>query len=157
MFNVTEKLSVRAITPSFGAHAAEEAALSGALRHSHSRLMESGEEVAFFFGEETERMLIERDYFGLIKHVNRVLRIRLWHGVVEEGIIKYVVSFWAYRRTPHHARRWLWGSFGVRYVIFILYSQHLAQLCICAIPVFFSTPGVSNSNMDLGGRTEGWW
>ncbi|KIJ45698.1 hypothetical protein M422DRAFT_251006, partial [Sphaerobolus stellatus SS14] len=87
---------LRTITPPFGAYAAEEAALSGALRHSHSRLMESAEEVAFFSGEETERMLIERDYFGLIKHINRTLRIRLWHGVAEEGIIK-----------------WLWGSFGL--------------------------------------------
>lgn len=34
-------------------------------------------------------MLIERDYFGLVKHINRVLRIRVWHGIMEEGIIKY--------------------------------------------------------------------
>ena len=54
--------------------------------------------MAFFGGEETEKMLIERDYFGLVKHINRVLRIRVWHGIVEEGIIK-----------------WLWGSFGVRF------------------------------------------
>ncbi|KAF8528026.1 ABC transporter transmembrane region 2-domain-containing protein [Hysterangium stoloniferum] len=87
---------LRAITPPFGAYTAQEAALSGALRHSHSRLMESAEEVAFFGGEDTERMLIDRDYFGLIKHANRVLRMRLWHGVAEEGIIK-----------------WLWGSFGL--------------------------------------------
>jgi len=84
------RLLVRAVTPAFGSYAAEEAALTGALRHSHSRLMESAEEVAFFSGEEIERMLIERDYFELIKHVNRTLRIRLWHGIAEEGIIKYV-------------------------------------------------------------------
>ena len=88
---------MRALTPPFGKYTAEEAALSGSLRHSHSRLSEFAEEVAFFGGEETERLIIERNYFGLIKHVNRVLRIRIWHGIVEEGIIK-----------------WLWGSFGVR-------------------------------------------
>lgn len=76
------------MTPPFGKYTAEEAALSGALRHSHSRLSEFSEEVAFFGGEETEKMLIERDYFGLVKHVNRVLRIRVWHGIAEEGIIK---------------------------------------------------------------------
>jgi ATP-binding cassette, subfamily D (ALD), peroxisomal long-chain fatty acid import protein len=52
--------------------------------------MEAAEEVAFFGGEDTEKMLIDRDYFGLVKHINRVLRIRLWHGVAEEGIIKSV-------------------------------------------------------------------
>ncbi|KAF8592024.1 hypothetical protein K439DRAFT_1626527 [Ramaria rubella] len=87
---------LRTLTPPFGMYTAQEAALSGAVRHSHSRLMESAEEVAFFGGEDTERMLIDRDYFELVKHANRVLRVRLLHGIVEEGIIK-----------------WLWGSFGL--------------------------------------------
>ncbi|KAL5535281.1 PXA2 [Sanghuangporus sanghuang] len=87
---------LRASTPPFGKYAAEEAQLTGQLRHSHSRLAEFSEEIAFFGGEETEKMLIERDYYGLIKHVNRVLRIKVWHGIAEEGIIK-----------------WLWGSFGL--------------------------------------------
>ncbi|KAH8120463.1 ABC transporter transmembrane region 2-domain-containing protein [Phellopilus nigrolimitatus] len=87
---------LRALTPSFGKYTAEEAQLSGQLRHSHSRLAEFSEEVAFFGGEETEKMIIERDYFGLVKHVNRVLQIKVWHGIAEEGIIK-----------------WLWGSFGL--------------------------------------------
>ncbi|KLO20044.1 hypothetical protein SCHPADRAFT_992162 [Schizopora paradoxa] len=112
---------LRALTPPFGKYTAEEAALSGQLRHSHSRLSEFAEEIAFFGGEETEKMLIERDYFGLVKHINRVLRIRVWHGIMEEGIIK-----------------WLWGSFG---------------LGICAIPIFFKIPGISN--LDLGSRAEG--
>lgn len=79
---------MRFLTPPFGKYAAEEAHLSGQLRHSHSRLVEFSEEIAFFGGEETEKMLIERDYYGLVKHTNRVLRIKLWHGIVEEGIIK---------------------------------------------------------------------
>lgn len=40
--------------------------------------------------------MIERGYFALVKHVNRVLRIRVWHGMAEEGVIK-----------------WAWGSFGL--------------------------------------------
>jgi len=55
-------------------------------------LVESAEEVALYGGEETEKYIIERDYFGLVKHINRVLRMRIWHGIVEEGIIKYVNS-----------------------------------------------------------------
>jgi ATP-binding cassette, subfamily D (ALD), peroxisomal long-chain fatty acid import protein len=87
---------VRKLTPPFGNYAAQEAALTGQLRHSHSRLVESAEEVAFYGGEETEKYLIERDYYGLVKHINRTLRMRVWHGIVEEGIIK-----------------WLWGAFGL--------------------------------------------
>ena len=84
------------MTPPFGAYAALSASLSGSLRHEHLRLVEFAEEVAFFNGEETEKMLIEREYAGLIQHENRVLQKRWWHGCVEEGVIK-----------------WLWGSFGV--------------------------------------------
>lgn len=88
---------MRALTPAFGQYTALSAQLSGNLRHTHSRVAEFSEEVAFFGGEETEKMLVEREYAGFVKHENYVLTKRWWHGCVEEGIVK-----------------WLWGSFGVR-------------------------------------------
>ena len=87
---------MRSLTPPSGQYTALSALLSGNFRHTHSRLAEFAEEIAFFGGEETEKMLVEREYAGLVKHENRVLRRRWWHGCVEEGIVK-----------------WLWGSFGV--------------------------------------------
>lgn len=95
-------LSVRRLTPPFGLYTALSAQLSGSLRHTHSRMSEFAEEIAFFGGEETEKMLVEREYAGLVMHENRVLRSRWWHGCVEEGIVK-----------------WLWGSFGVSTAVFI--------------------------------------
>ncbi|THH02516.1 hypothetical protein EW026_g336 [Hermanssonia centrifuga] len=87
---------LRALTPHFGAYAALSAQLSGSLRHTHSRLSEFSEEIAFFGGEETEKLLLEREYATLMMHENMVLGKRWWHGCVEEGIVK-----------------WLWGSFGL--------------------------------------------
>ncbi|WVQ70989.1 hypothetical protein IAR50_000514 [Cryptococcus sp. DSM 104548] len=87
---------LRAITPPFGAYAAHEAKLEGELRFTHSRLLESAEEIALYHGEEFEKNIIERGYFALVKHINRVLRIRVGHGMAEEGVIK-----------------WLWGSLGL--------------------------------------------
>ncbi|KAI0067927.1 hypothetical protein BV25DRAFT_1876800 [Artomyces pyxidatus] len=87
---------LRKLTPPFGVYAALSAQLSGAVRHTHSRISEFAEEIAFFGGEETEKLLVEREYAGLIKHENRVLSRRWWHGCIEEGIVK-----------------WLWGSFGL--------------------------------------------
>lgn len=84
------------MTPPFGAYTALSAQLSGSLRHTHSRIAEFAEEIAFFGGEEAEKMLVDREYAGLVMHENRVLQGRWWHGCVEEGIVK-----------------WLWGSFGV--------------------------------------------
>lgn len=77
-------------------YTALSAQLSGSLRHTHSRLAEFAEEVAFMSGEQTEKMLVEREYATVIKHENQVLSRRWWFGCIEEGIIK-----------------WLWGSFGV--------------------------------------------
>ncbi|KAJ3718391.1 ABC transporter transmembrane region 2-domain-containing protein [Lentinula raphanica] len=87
---------LRSLTPPFGSYTALSAQLAGALRHSHSRLAEFAEEIAFMRGEETEKILIEREYATVILHERKVLRRRWWFGCVEEGIVK-----------------WLWGSFGL--------------------------------------------
>ncbi|KAJ4476647.1 adrenoleukodystrophy protein [Lentinula aciculospora] len=87
---------LRSMTPPFGSYTALSAQLAGALRHSHSRLAEFAEEIAFMRGEETEKMLVEREYATVILHEQKVLRRRWWFGCVEEGIVK-----------------WLWGSFGL--------------------------------------------
>lgn len=116
----TSAALLRALTPSFGTYTAQSAALAGSLRHTHSRLSEFAEEIAFFGGEETEKRLIEREYAELVQHEHKVMNKRWWYGCAEEGIVK-----------------WLWGSFG---------------LVVCAIPVFFKLPGISN--FDLGSRTE---
>jgi len=99
---------LRKLTPPFGAYTSMSAQLLGALRHTHSRLVEFAEEIAFFGGEETEKMLVEREYAGLVMHENRVLVRRWWHGCVEEGIVK-----------------WLWGSFGASSVL-------VAQRVVCS-------------------------
>lgn len=75
------------------------AQLSGQLRHAHSRLADFAEEVAFMDGEETEKLLVDREFAGVMMHEEKVNRRRWWFGVVEEGIIK-----------------WLWGSFGVSWL-----------------------------------------
>ncbi|KIK71371.1 hypothetical protein GYMLUDRAFT_186063 [Collybiopsis luxurians FD-317 M1] len=87
---------LRSLTPPFGSYTALSAQLAGALRHTHSRLAEFAEEIAFMRGEETEKMLVEREYATVVLHELKVLRRRWWFGCVEEGIVK-----------------WLWGSFGL--------------------------------------------
>ncbi|POW21073.1 hypothetical protein PSHT_02819 [Puccinia striiformis] len=77
---------LRAVTPSFGRYASEEQRLEGEFRFTHSRLIENSEEFRFII----EKNIIERSYFSLIKHINWTYKVRLWHGMVEDGIIKWV-------------------------------------------------------------------
>ncbi|KKY22498.1 putative abc fatty acid [Diplodia seriata] len=49
------------------------------------------EEVALYSGHEAEKDTLDKGYFTLIKHVNRILRRRFYHGFMEDFVIKY---FW---------------------------------------------------------------
>ncbi len=82
---------MRALTPPFGKYVAEEARLEGEFRFQHSRIIDYSEEIALYNGHEAEKDTLDKGYFTLIKHVNRILRRRLYHGVMEDFVIKY---FW---------------------------------------------------------------
>ncbi|PKY08845.1 peroxisomal long-chain acyl-CoA transporter, ABC superfamily [Aspergillus campestris IBT 28561] len=82
---------MRALTPPFGKYVADEARLEGEFRFLHSRLIDYSEEVALYQGHDAEKDTLDKGYFTLIKHVNRILRRRLYHGFMEDFVIKY---FW---------------------------------------------------------------
>ncbi|KAI9724228.1 MAG: hypothetical protein M1828_003973 [Chrysothrix sp. TS-e1954] len=87
---------MRAMTPPFGKYVAEEARLEGEFRFQHSRLIDYSEEIALYYGHEAEKDTLDKGYFTLIRHVNRILRRRFWHSLMEDFTIKY-----------------LWGALGL--------------------------------------------
>ncbi|KAG9692845.1 ABC transporter transmembrane region 2, partial [Aureobasidium melanogenum] len=82
---------MRALTPPFGKYVADEARLEGEFRFQHSRVIDYSEEIALYHGHEAEKDALDKNYFTLIKHVNRILRRRFYHGIMEDFVIKY---FW---------------------------------------------------------------
>ncbi|KAJ9658697.1 ATP-binding cassette long-chain fatty acid transporter pxa2 [Neophaeococcomyces mojaviensis] len=82
---------MRALTPPFGKYVAEEARLEGEFRFQHTRLIDYSEEIALYGGHEAEKDGLDKGYFTLIKHVNRILRRRFYHAFMEDFVIKY---FW---------------------------------------------------------------
>ncbi len=100
------------------------------MRHTHSRLSEFSEEIAFFGGEETEKLLLEREYATLMMHENMVLGKRWWHGCVEEGIVK-----------------WLWGSFGVSLLATHSLPKYDAEEAVRRSYAFVLYPCSSNSQV----------
>ncbi|KAJ3298087.1 hypothetical protein HK104_011200 [Borealophlyctis nickersoniae] len=80
---------LRAATPAFGKMAAEEARLEGNFRTAHSRLITNAEEIAFYNGAHLEHSILTRTYSRLIKHINRIYRIRIAYNMFEDFIIKY--------------------------------------------------------------------
>lgn len=128
---------LRALTPSFGRYASEEQKLEGEFRFTHSRLIENAEEVSFYSSHksyEMEKNIIERSYFSLIKHINWVYKVRLWHGMIEDGIIK-----------------WVWGSLGLMICSIPVFFNVNGAPRIVGEVVAKALP---DSN-DMGSRTEG--
>lgn len=126
-------LRIRAVkwaTPPFGRYAAEEQRLEGEYRFSHTRLLEHAEEIALLRGAQTEKNLIERGYFALLKHINRILRMRMVYSIVEESIVK-----------------WFWGSLGLCVCAVPVFGAKLLRQA--------GGLGAAIANVDFGSRTEG--
>jgi ABC-type uncharacterized transport system fused permease/ATPase subunit len=84
--------AMRALTPPFGYYLAIEGKLEGEFRFAHARLIENAEEIAFYSGDFWEKVVLDRDYFALIKHINRILRRRLIHGTMEDFVVCPMLS-----------------------------------------------------------------
>lgn len=127
---------LRAVTPSFGRYASEEQKLEGEFRFTHSRLIENSEEISFYSSHrsyEIEKNIIERSYFSLIKHINWVYKVRLWHGMVEDGIIK-----------------WVWGSLGLMICSIPVFFNINPPPVVVGEAIKKALP-----DSDMGGRTQG--
>jgi ATP-binding cassette subfamily D (ALD) long-chain fatty acid import protein len=73
---------LRKFTPPFGKMVAEEQRLEGEFRFAHARLIENSEEIALYDGSKIERELLRHHYWKLIRHVNRIFKDRIWHGML---------------------------------------------------------------------------
>ncbi|KAJ1735738.1 ATP-binding cassette long-chain fatty acid transporter pxa2 [Coemansia biformis] len=82
---------LRALAPPFGQLVAQEQRLEGEFYFTHSRLAENAEEVALYRGHEAEKRVITRRYLRLVRHVNRIFRLNVFYGMLEDFIVKY---FW---------------------------------------------------------------
>lgn len=115
---------MRALTPPFGKYVADEARLEGEFRFQHSRLIDYNEEIALYHGHEAEKDTLDKGYFTLIKHVNRILRRRFYHGIMEDFIIKY-----------------FWGALGL-------------MLCSVPVFFKLPNAAIGAGGNDMGNRTE---
>ncbi|KAJ2886379.1 ATP-binding cassette long-chain fatty acid transporter pxa2, partial [Coemansia aciculifera] len=82
---------LRLVAPPFGQLVAQEQRLEGEFYFTHSRLIENAEEIALYRGHETEKLTIAHRYLRLVRHINRMCRLNVFYGMLEDFIVKY---FW---------------------------------------------------------------
>ncbi|KAI8987687.1 hypothetical protein BDF20DRAFT_904674 [Mycotypha africana] len=123
---------MRKYTPSFGSMVADEQKLEGEFRFRHSRLIDNAEEISFLNGQTIEKHELDHSYLKLIRHVNRVFKLRVPHGMLEDFVIKY-----------------FWGACGL-----VLCSVPV----FFDVPGLNKYTAISSTKQtldDVGGRTEG--
>ncbi|KAJ2663457.1 ATP-binding cassette long-chain fatty acid transporter pxa2 [Coemansia sp. RSA 1200] len=82
---------LRLLAPPFGQLVAQEQRLEGEFYFTHSRLIEHAEEIALYRGHDAEKRTITRRYLRLVRHVNRIFRLNVFYGMLEDFVVKY---FW---------------------------------------------------------------
>ncbi|KNC53644.1 ATP-binding cassette sub-family D member 1 [Thecamonas trahens ATCC 50062] len=83
---------LRWASPPFGAMVAKQAALEGALRTAHARLISSAEEIAFQGGHALEASYLLTAYYSLAKHLRFLFKERILYNMLEGFLLKYVWS-----------------------------------------------------------------
>jgi len=87
----------------------QEQKLEGEFRYVNSRLITNSEEVAFYLGNERERLTVLASFNKLKNHMRKFLEFRVGMGIIDNMVAKYIatiVGFWAVSRPffkkDHH-------------------------------------------------------
>jgi ATP-binding cassette, subfamily D (ALD), peroxisomal long-chain fatty acid import protein len=81
---------MRAFTPPFGKYVEREGALEGDFRSQHARLINFSEEIALYGGHKAEKDTVDKGYYTLLRHIHHTLKMKFFHGVLEDYTIKYI-------------------------------------------------------------------
>ncbi|XP_011145067.1 ATP-binding cassette sub-family D member 3 [Harpegnathos saltator] len=76
----------------------KEQRLEGEYRHINSRLITNSEEIAFYHGNNREKLTLLTSFHKLISHLRRVLEFKTFIGIIDNLVAKYfatVVGFYA--------------------------------------------------------------
>jgi ABC-type uncharacterized transport system fused permease/ATPase subunit len=121
---------LRLATPPFGKLIAEQARKYGELRAVHSRVITHAEEIAFYSGHHVEKSVLQRAYNDLIKHTNKIYKIRVPYTMLEGFLLKY-----------------LWSALGLAIVAMPAFSMELTGKSDQIQPE--SAEGVSTRTQDF--------
>ncbi|KAJ2000886.1 ATP-binding cassette long-chain fatty acid transporter pxa2 [Coemansia thaxteri] len=123
---------LRFLAPPFGQLVAQEQRLEGEFYFTHSRLIEHAEEIALYRGHEAEKLSINHRYLRLVRHVNRVFRLNVFYGMLQDFVVKY-----------------FWGAAGLAGCAIPVFTERLAGAPVAAA----QSPG-SGASSSIGKRTR---
>ncbi|XP_011259407.2 ATP-binding cassette sub-family D member 3 [Camponotus floridanus] len=81
-----------------GAMTVKEQRLEGEYRHINSRLITNSEEIAFYGGNNREKLTLLTSFYKLTTHLRKFLEFRVFMGIIDNFVGKYfatVIGFYA--------------------------------------------------------------
>lgn len=90
---------LRKLSPPFGKMKAVEGRKEGDFRALHARLIANAEEVAFYAGGPTEKVLLDQGFKELRKWMEGIYRIKVGYNMLEDFVLKYSWSAFGYLIT----------------------------------------------------------
>lgn len=103
---------LRRLSPPFGKLKAVEGKKEGDFRGLHSRLIANAEEVAFYGGENMEKVFLDKSFKDLRRWMEGIYSLKIRYNMLEDFVLKYSWSAFGYLVTSLPVFLPGWGGLG---------------------------------------------
>ncbi len=103
---------LRRLSPPFGKLKAVEGRREGDFRSLHSRLIANAEEVAFYGGDQMEKVFLDKSFKELKGWMEGIYSLKIRYNMLEDFILKYSWSAFGYLITSLPVFIPAWGGLG---------------------------------------------
>lgn len=101
---------LRRLSPPFGKLKAVEGKREGDFRALHARLIANAEEVAFYGGDQTEKLVLDKGFQELRRWMEGIYSLKIRYNMLEDFILKYSWSAFGYLITSLPVFLPAWGG-----------------------------------------------
>lgn len=101
---------LRRLSPPFGKLKAVEGRREGDFRGLHARLIANAEEVAFYGGEQMEKVFLDRGFKDLKGWMEGIYTLKIRYNMLEDFVLKYTWSAFGYLVTSLPVFLPAWGG-----------------------------------------------
>ncbi|KAL9068528.1 MAG: hypothetical protein Q9157_006488, partial [Trypethelium eluteriae] len=103
---------LRRLSPPFGKLKAVEGRKEGEFRALHSRLIANAEEVAFYGGDQMEKVFLDKGFKELKHWMEGIYSLKIRYNMLEDFVLKYSWSAFGYLITSLPVFLPAWGGLG---------------------------------------------
>jgi ATP-binding cassette subfamily D (ALD) long-chain fatty acid import protein len=109
---IVTALALKKLSPPFGKLKETEGRKEGDFRSLHSRLIANAEEVAFYGGDQMEKIFLDKGFKDLKRWMEQIYTLKIKYTMLEDFILKYSWSAIGYVASSLPVFLPAWGGIG---------------------------------------------